>query len=77
MLRFLRWSTFYIALYARLTRAAMLEVQRQDYVRTARARYKAVNKRGLDMRPGLADNRTGFAATGCYIVALYLPSSRL
>lgn len=31
-------ATFYIALYARLTRAAMLEVQRQDYVRTARAK---------------------------------------
>lgn len=31
-------STFYIALYARLTRASMLEVQRQDFVRTARAK---------------------------------------
>jgi len=31
-------ASFYIALYARLTRAAMLEVQRQDFVRTARAK---------------------------------------
>lgn len=31
-------ATFYIALYARLTRASMLEVQRQDFVRTARAK---------------------------------------
>ncbi|WP_407309786.1 ABC transporter permease [Pseudomonas sp. nanlin1] len=31
-------ATFYIALYARLTRAAMLDVQRQDFVRTARAK---------------------------------------
>lgn len=31
-------GTFYIAVYARLTRAAMLEVQTQDYVRTARAK---------------------------------------
>ena len=38
MLPVLALATFYIALYARLTRAAMLEVQRQDYVRTARAK---------------------------------------
>ncbi len=31
-------STFYIAVYARLTRAAMLEAQTQDYVRTAHAK---------------------------------------
>ncbi len=31
-------ATFYIALYARLTRASMLEVQRQDFVRTAKAK---------------------------------------
>jgi peptide/nickel transport system permease protein len=31
-------STFFIAIYARLTRAAMLEVQRQDFVRTAQAK---------------------------------------
>lgn len=31
-------ATFYIALYARLTRASMLEVQRLDFVRTARAK---------------------------------------
>ncbi|KAF1050127.1 ABC transporter permease [Xylophilus sp.] len=31
-------STFYVAVYARLTRAAMLEAQTQDYVRTARAK---------------------------------------
>lgn len=31
-------STFFIAVYARLTRAAMLEVQQQDFVRTARAK---------------------------------------
>ncbi|MGS0897542.1 ABC transporter permease [Burkholderia stagnalis] len=31
-------STFFIAIYARLTRAAMLEVQRQDFVRTAHAK---------------------------------------
>jgi peptide/nickel transport system permease protein len=31
-------STFYIALYARLTRASMLEVSRQDFVCTARAK---------------------------------------
>ncbi|MGH8130174.1 MAG: ABC transporter permease [Steroidobacteraceae bacterium] len=29
---------FYVAIYARLTRAAMLEVQTQDFVRTARAK---------------------------------------
>jgi peptide/nickel transport system permease protein len=29
---------FYVAIYARLTRAAMLEVQNQDFVRTARAK---------------------------------------
>jgi peptide/nickel transport system permease protein len=29
---------FYVATYARLTRASMLEVQHQDYVRTARAK---------------------------------------
>ncbi|RQS62613.1 ABC transporter permease [Burkholderia sp. Bp8963] len=31
-------STFFVAIYARLTRAAMLEVQRQDFVRTAQAK---------------------------------------
>lgn len=31
-------STFFIAVYARLTRASMLEVQQQDFVRTARAK---------------------------------------
>jgi peptide/nickel transport system permease protein len=31
-------ASFFIAVYARLTRAAMLEVQRQDYMRTARAK---------------------------------------
>lgn len=31
-------STFFIAIYARLTRAAMLEVQGQDFVRTAHAK---------------------------------------
>lgn len=31
-------STFFIAIYARLTRSAMLEVQRQDFVRTAQAK---------------------------------------
>jgi peptide/nickel transport system permease protein len=31
-------ACFFIAVYARLTRAAMLEVQRQDYVRTAQAK---------------------------------------
>ncbi|MEM5339551.1 ABC transporter permease [Paraburkholderia azotifigens] len=31
-------STFFVAIYARLTRAAMLEVQRQDFVRTAHAK---------------------------------------
>ena len=31
-------SSFFIAVYARLTRSAMLEVQRQDFMRTARAK---------------------------------------
>ncbi|MDR5856618.1 ABC transporter permease [Caballeronia sp. LZ062] len=31
-------GTFFVAIYARLTRAAMLEVQRQDFVRTAHAK---------------------------------------
>lgn len=31
-------STFFVAIYARLTRAAMLEVSRQDFVRTAAAK---------------------------------------
>lgn len=31
-------SLFYVAIYARLTRAAMLEVRGQDFVRTARAK---------------------------------------
>lgn len=31
-------SSFFVAVYARLTRAAMLEVQRQDFMRTARAK---------------------------------------
>ena len=31
-------ATFFMAIYARLTRAAMLEVQRQDFVRTAHAK---------------------------------------
>src|SRR5471032_1251452 len=31
-------ASFFVAIYARLTRVAMLEVQRQDYVRTAQAR---------------------------------------
>ena len=31
-------ATFFVAIYARLTRAAMLEVQRQDFVRTAHAK---------------------------------------
>lgn len=31
-------SLFYLAIYARLTRAAMLEVKSQDFVRTARAK---------------------------------------
>ena len=35
---------FYIALYARLTRASLLEVGNQDFIRTARA--KGVRKRG-------------------------------
>lgn len=38
ILPILTLATFYIALYARLTRASMLEVQRQDFVRTARAK---------------------------------------
>jgi peptide/nickel transport system permease protein len=38
VLPILTLATFYIALYARLTRSAMLEVQRLDYVRTARAK---------------------------------------
>lgn len=31
-------ATFFIAVYARLTRAALLEIKRQDFVRTARAK---------------------------------------
>jgi len=31
-------AAFFVAIYARLTRAAMLEVQRQDFVRTAHAK---------------------------------------
>jgi peptide/nickel transport system permease protein len=31
-------ATFFVAIYARHTRAAMLEVQRQDFVRTAHAK---------------------------------------
>ena len=31
-------SSFFIAVYARLTRATMLEVQGQDFMRTARAK---------------------------------------
>ncbi len=31
-------STFFIAVYARLTRSAMLEIERQDFVRTAQAK---------------------------------------
>jgi peptide/nickel transport system permease protein len=31
-------ASFFVAIYARLTRAAMLEVQRQDFVRTAHAK---------------------------------------
>jgi peptide/nickel transport system permease protein len=31
-------ASFFVAIYARLTRVAMLEVQRQDYVRTAQAK---------------------------------------
>lgn len=31
-------ATFFVAIYARLTRAAMREVQRQDFVRTAQAK---------------------------------------
>jgi peptide/nickel transport system permease protein len=31
-------ATFFVAIYARLTRAAMLEVKRQDFVRTAHAK---------------------------------------
>lgn len=38
VLPILTLSTFFIAVYARLTRAAMLEVQQQDFVRTARAK---------------------------------------
>ncbi|MFJ3483090.1 ABC transporter permease [Pseudomonas sp. NPDC090202] len=38
LLPVLTLSSFYIALYARLTRASMLEVQRLDFVRTARAK---------------------------------------
>jgi peptide/nickel transport system permease protein len=34
----LAMASFFIAVYARLTRAAMLEVQRQDYIRTAVAK---------------------------------------
>lgn len=34
----LAMASFYIAIYARLTRAAMLEVQRLDFVRTAQAK---------------------------------------
>lgn len=39
---------FYIALFSRLTRAAMLEVTRQDFVRTARA--KGVSPLGVALR---------------------------
>jgi peptide/nickel transport system permease protein len=38
LLPVLTLSSFYIALYARLTRASMLEVQRLDFVRTAKAK---------------------------------------
>lgn len=31
-------ATFFVAIYARITRAAMIEVQRQDFVRTAQAK---------------------------------------
>lgn len=34
----LAMASFFVAVYARLTRAAMLEVQRQDYIRTAVAK---------------------------------------
>lgn len=37
-------STFFIAVYGRLTRAAMLEVQQQDFVRTARAKGLAPSR---------------------------------
>ena len=38
MLPALALASFFIAVYARLTRAAMLEVQRQDFMRTAAAK---------------------------------------
>ncbi|MBT9385433.1 ABC transporter permease [Pseudooceanicola sp. CBS1P-1] len=38
-------SLFYVAIYARLSRASMLQVLTQDYVRTARA--KGVSERGV------------------------------
>jgi peptide/nickel transport system permease protein len=41
-------SAFFIAIYARLTRAAMLEVGRQDFVRTAHA--KGVSPRRVTVR---------------------------
>ncbi|RWX81357.1 ABC transporter permease [Neorhizobium lilium] len=41
-------AVFYLAIYARLTRAAMLEVKSQDYVRTARA--KGVSPLRLTLR---------------------------
>jgi len=44
-------STFYTAIYGRLSRAAMLEVLSQDFIRTARA--KGVPERGLLWRHAL------------------------
>src|SRR5206468_1736644 len=44
-------ATAYVAYIARLTRAGMLEVLRQDYIRTARA--KGLNERQVVMRHAL------------------------
>ncbi|MDE1180855.1 ABC transporter permease [Paraburkholderia sp.] len=41
-------ASFFVAIYARLTRAAMLDVQRQDYVRTAHA--KGLSPLGVALR---------------------------
>ncbi|MXN17890.1 ABC transporter permease subunit [Pseudooceanicola sp. GBMRC 2024] len=44
-------AAFFVAIYARLTRAAMLEVLRQDYIRTARA--KGLHPMLIQFRHGL------------------------
>ncbi len=41
-------ALFYVAIYARLTRASMLEVKSQDYVRTAAA--KGLSPRAITVR---------------------------